>query len=413
MYKLKERSGLLANHEEWENIRKKANYLTESIKKDPGNIKAKIALSSLYIQEARITGDYFYYDKAAMKYVDDVLKVDSLNFDGLTLKALLQMSQHHFTEGLATAYKAQKINPYSAFVYGIMVDGNIEMGEYDQAVKNSDIMVSLRPDLRSYSRISYLREIHGDYPGAIEAMKLAVDAGAPGDESTEWCRIQLATLYENTGNLPFAEMQYIISSEERPGYPQAMAGLSRIAMHKKQYEKALQFLQEANAGTNDMQFTDQMIDIYALMGKKEKADQLARELIEKMSELSLNAEKDESLGHYADRELAIAYLKVNDYHNALKHALMEYNRRPLNIDVNETVAWVYYSMGEYNKSLPYIQAALKTNCKNPTLLCRAGLIYRQTGNKDSAKALITKGLSKDPLLCHQLEKASRGALTEF
>ncbi len=41
-------------------------------------------------------------------------------------------------------------------------------------------MVSIRPDIRSYSRISYLREIHGDIPGAIEAMELAVEAGAPG-----------------------------------------------------------------------------------------------------------------------------------------------------------------------------------------------------------------------------------------
>ena len=54
-------------------------------------------------------------------------------------------------------------------------------------------MVDIRPDIRSYSRVSYLREIYGDYPGAIEAMKMAVDAGVAGDEATEWARIQLGT----------------------------------------------------------------------------------------------------------------------------------------------------------------------------------------------------------------------------
>jgi hypothetical protein len=44
---------------------------------------------------------------------------------------------------------------------------------------------------------------------------------------------------------------------------------------------------------------------------------------------------------------------------ALEHALMEYNRRPNNIDVNETVAWVYYNLGDYNKAVQYISAALK------------------------------------------------------
>src|SRR6188472_100346 len=140
------------------------------------------------------------------------------NFEALTLKSLLYMSQHHFAEGLHIAEKAQKINPYNALIYGMLVDGNVELGNYPAAVENSDKMDSIRPDLRSYARISYLREIYGDYPGAIEAMKLAVDAGAPGDESTEWSRVHLGQLYENTGDLENAAMNYNIALEERPGY---------------------------------------------------------------------------------------------------------------------------------------------------------------------------------------------------
>jgi len=87
---------------------------------------------------------------------------------------------------LKVAEELQKSFPYNAFVYGILVDANVEMGNYDTAVDKADKMVSIRPDLRSYSRISYLREIHGDNTGAIDAMKLAVDAGAAGDEATEW-----------------------------------------------------------------------------------------------------------------------------------------------------------------------------------------------------------------------------------
>ena len=121
----------------------------------------------------------------------------------------------------------------------MLVDGNVEMGYYDSAVANSDRMVSIRPDLRSYSRISYLREIYGDYPGAITAMKMAVDAGGPGDESTEWCRVQLGNLYEKTGDLKNAEMHYTIALQERPGYPYALAGLGRIAMANKDAKGAI------------------------------------------------------------------------------------------------------------------------------------------------------------------------------
>ena len=48
-------------------------------------------------------------------------------------------------------------------------------------------------------------------------------------------------------------------------------------------------------------------------------------------------QNDEDIGHYADGELAHVYLKAGNYDKALKHALAEYNRRPANIEVNETV----------------------------------------------------------------------------
>ena len=134
---------------------------------------------------------------AAMKYVNEVLEKDPLHFEALTFKSLLYLSQHHFADGLAMAEKARAINPYNAFVHGILVDGNVEMGNYFAAVEEADIMMSIRPDMRSYSRVSYLREIHGDYPGAIEAMKLAVDAGPPGDEATEWARSSTGKIIRN------------------------------------------------------------------------------------------------------------------------------------------------------------------------------------------------------------------------
>ena len=65
---------------------------------------------------------------------------------------------------LIVAHKAQQVNPYNAYVYGLLVDGNVEMGNYDTAVAYADKMVGVRPDLTSYSRVSYLREIFGDYP---------------------------------------------------------------------------------------------------------------------------------------------------------------------------------------------------------------------------------------------------------
>lgn len=390
VYALLERKGNAATTEEWKKTKAKAADLKIAIDKDPTDTKSQLGLASLFIQEARISGDYAYYDQAAMKTINEVLAIDPNNFEALVFKSLIYYSQHHFADGLATAEKAKNINPYNAYIYGLMVDGNVEMGNYDSAVANADRMVSIRPDLTSYSRVSYIREIYGDYKGAIDAMKLAVEAGGPGDEYTEWSRVQLGSLLEKTGDYKNAEILYNISLNLRPDYPFAIAGLGRIAIAKKQYDSAIVKLEKASSLIDDYSIKEELSNAYKLSGQTKKADELSNAVIEELSKNAAAGNADESIGHYADRELAYAYLKVNDKDKALEHALLEYNRRPENIDVNETLAWVYYNRNEIGKALPYIKTALKTHSKNPVLLNRAALIFYKSGNKDMAKAMLAE-----------------------
>jgi tetratricopeptide (TPR) repeat protein len=410
IYALLSRKGAAANSPEWLKVKQQGYQLLESVQSNPNDTKSLIRLATLYIREARITGNYAYYDKAALTYVNNTLAIDSTNFEALILKSLLYLSQHHFSDGLALAEKAKSINPYNAYVYGIAVDGNVEMGNYDSAVADADKMLSIRPDLRSYSRASYLREIYGDYPGAIEAMKMAVQAGAPGDEATEWTRIQLGRLYENTGDLRSAEMYYTLSNESRPGYPYALAGLARIAAAKKDYNKAISYYEQADTTLTDFSIKEGIADVYREMGQTTKADALQKEIIKAMNGEAQRAINDQSIGHYVDKELAYAYLKINDNHNALEHALLEYDRRPDNIDVNECLAWVYYNMEDYEKALRYIKTALRTNCKNPTLLCRAGLIYAKAGNTTIAKATLQQALNTNANITNDLKMQGASAL---
>ena len=402
-----------ATSAEWQRTKATSEQLIKQIEYNPNDTKTAIALATMYIQEGRITANYIYYDAAAMKYINRILENEPGNFEALTLKALLYMSQHHFADGLTIAEKAQLINRYNALIYGLLVDGNVEMGNYKKAVENSDKMVSIRPDIRSYSRISYLREIHGDYPGAINAMKMAVGAGGTGDEPTEWTRVQLARLYENTGDSLSAKMHYTIALEERPGYAYAIAGLGHISMVSGDYKKAISYYEQAAALVSDYAVKEQLSQLYRISGDTKKADELLDKIIGGMNNDSKKGEEDESIGHYADRELAYAYLLKGDNDNALKHALLEYGRRPENIDVNETVAWVYYKMGDFQKAKDYIDTALKTNCKNPVLLYHAGLIYAKSGNKEKAKQILAEALKGSPGIDTELKEESAALLKEL
>ena len=364
-----------SNNAEWFVAKNNTDNLIRKIKADPSDIRSAIALANAYIMESRISGNIAYYDKAAMRTIENILAKEPGNYEALLLKALLQLSMHHFSDGLATATTAVNINPNNAFVYGLLVDANVELGNYDAALEAADKMISTRPDLRSYSRIAYLREIYGDYPGAVSAMKMAVGSGVPSEESTEWCRTQLGRLYENMGDISSAAFQYNLSIAARPGYAYALAGLGRIAYYEKKYESAVYYYEQAQNEVSDLGIKENLAIACSNAGKIEKANALNKEVITEMNKNAKMSNDDPTIGHYSDRELAYAYLQNNDHDKALEHAMAEYNRRPKNIDVNETMAWVYYKRNEIDKAVSYLNAALVTHSKNPALLCTAGLIY--------------------------------------
>jgi tetratricopeptide (TPR) repeat protein len=392
-----ERSGPISNTAEWINTKAAIQGLLDILRRNPDDTKAMLQLSQAYIQEARITGNHAYYDKACLDLLGQVLKKEPQNFDALCCQATVLLSQHHFSEGLAVAQKAMKINPYNAFIYGLLCDAYVELGNYEEAVKMSDKMIAIRPDIRSYSRISYLREIHGDMKGAIQAMKLAVASGYPGLEQTEWARIILGHLYENTGSPDSASFQYHMALAERPDYAYAIAGLGHIEKQKGNYRQAIAYYEKAKTLVTEYSFSDELTDLYLLNDEMGRSDRSAKEVIAMLSPVS-DVEGVEGHGHYADRELAYAYLKSGELDNALRHARTEYERRPDNIDVCETMAWVQYKRGQYAEANKFINKALRTNSVNPVLLCHAGLIKIKCGEQEQGMAMIKRALDENPFI---------------
>ncbi len=406
----KDRIGRLALGGEWVNTKASMQGLLAKLRADPSDQKSRLLLAEAYMQEGRVTGNHPYYDAAAMQLLQEVLKANPENFEALCCEASLSLTQHHFSQGLALAQQAQEINPNSGYVYGLLTDANVELGRYDQAVKMADKMNQVRPDLAAYARVSYLREIFGDLPGAIQAMDMAVKAGYAGLEQTEWSRVALGHLYEVSGQLDKAAGYYQQALVLRPNYAYALAGLARVAAAKKDYATAIKDLNLARATVKDYAFTDELVDVYRLNNQPEEANKMARESVEMLADAAKQANDNEQLGHYTDRELAYAYLKTGELDKALEHAKIEYARRPDNIDVNETLAWVYYKRGDYQEAQKYMAVARRTNSQNPVLLCRAGLILTKTGKVAEGQALITKALNTAPYLNPEVEAEGKKML---
>ena len=270
-------------------------------------------------------------------------------------------------------------------------------------------MIAIRPDLRSYSRIAYLREIHGNYEGAKEAMLLAVKSGVAGLEQTEWCRTQLGKLHEMTGDTATASQYYQMALSARPNYAYALAGLGRLAALKGNYTEGVSYLEDAIKNVKDPAFYEDLSDIYILQNQIVKSEEAAKTVISLLGGNHNNTvdhlqnDKTTEHGHYSAKELAEASLKIGDLSHAVDYALFEYKNRPDNIDINELMAWVYFKNGENAKALPFIEKALSTGSQKASLLWKAGNILLKNGQKQRGEALIKKALQINKYLQKALQ----------
>ncbi len=370
---LLDRNEAIRNGKEWDNVQNIYGNSKKALLQNPNDWDARLKLAELFIQEARVTGEHPHYYPAALFILEPAIeqlsavanpnaKEKDFLFRALSYKASVQLSLHDFSNALLTAQKAVAINPYNAQIYGALVDAHVELGQYQQAVEMADKMVGIRPDLRSYSRVSYLREIHGDVRGAIEALDMAIKAGLPGQESTAWARLTLGNLYKTYGDWDKAAIQYQMILQERTDYPFALAAMGAIAMHKKDYPTAMAQFQKAASIIPEVSFYEQMAQLY-----KETKNQAALDTL--LPKIMAMMQEDMDKGHDMSLELAAFYTDLMpNPAKALEYAQAEYARRPDNIDVNRRLAMIYSAMGDKTKAKEHYTKACATGSKHPELV---------------------------------------------
>lgn len=367
---------------EFLNAQRAVEYYRDLIRRKPDVVQNYVELAQLYIQEARVTALHHEYFPKAERLLNVALENDPNNFNAVITKAGMLATLHHFEEAKQLAQKAISLNAYSALSYGVLVDCLIELGEYDEAVKTSDKMLSIRPDLRSYARAAYLREIHGDNEGAKEAMRMAGDAGVYGQENRAWAFYHLGKLFLNEGKL--AEAEYIFKGilKERPTYAFAMSGLAHVRSTQGRNDEAVELLKKAWDTTPEHIFLEELADLYAATGQTT----LAAETIEKvMREFSDHVAEGWNVDHEYAMFCADHALNLE---RALECAQRDYRRRPNNIEALDAYAWTLFKNGQVGEAIPLIEQALRLGTKNPAMTFRAAMIFNAAGNTVKARALL-------------------------
>ena len=174
------------------------------------------ALAEAYLQRARETADPSYYAKA-----ETVLGTPRTE-DAFATAGELALARHDFTRALTLGARAGTIGA------PIRVDALVELGRLDEAERELQAMIDRRPNLAGYARVSYVRELRGDLPGAVEAMRLAVAAGGPAAENVAYVNALLGELERRRGRRGAARRAFAQALALVPGHAAAELGLARL-----------------------------------------------------------------------------------------------------------------------------------------------------------------------------------------
>jgi tetratricopeptide (TPR) repeat protein len=360
----------------------------DRVRQAPDDVNSYAVLGNLYLQRARETGDPGYYGKAEAVFAE-ALKRDPQNIEALIGNGSLALSRHQFKEALALGQQAASINPTIPRIYGVIADAQTELGMYDDAIQTLQKMVDMRPDLSSYSRISYMRELHGDTTGALSAMQAAVDAGGPAAENTQWVRVQLGNLYFNQGDLVEAEHEYQQALYQLPGYVYATAGVARVRVAQGKYDEAVALYKQVIAQIPLPEFVIALGETQEAAGRTaDAAKQYA--LVQAMQQLF------KANGVDTDLELALFDADHGqDATGTLALARSAYERRP-SVKGADTLAWALFKAGQTAEARQYSSQALRLGTQDALMLYHAGVIAQAQGDHVAARDYLKRALALNP-----------------
>jgi tetratricopeptide (TPR) repeat protein len=185
----------------------------------------------------------------------------------------LALIQHQFERALVVGRKAQRLAPHSARPHGVIGDAQIELGRYGAAFKSFERMVALKPNLASYARIAYARELNGDTVGAIAAMRLALDASGGQPDATAWVLVELGKLEFGRGRVAAADTYTRGALAAVPGYVYALEQRARIEAARGRLGSSVALARRASEAIPLTQFVSLLGDLLERQGRPAEARQ--------------------------------------------------------------------------------------------------------------------------------------------
>jgi tetratricopeptide (TPR) repeat protein len=371
---------------------------------NPSDPKAHTALGSAYLALIGNTEDPGLYDEAGRSF-DTALRLAPDDFEATAGMAEFELSRHHFRRGLALSLRAREINPSVARIDGAIADAQIELGRYAAAERTLERYVSRQPDLPSYSRVSYYRELRGDAAGALTAMGLAVSAAGGNSSDADFAQTLIGRLHFERGDYAAAAAAWRGVLTRSPSAPDAMLGLAAIEAGRGDLGSAIE---RHRAVFESIPAPDHAV----LLGEALEAMGDREDAAVAYENGASAFERFEAADVNTSTELAVFEADHGSAERAVNAGKRAWRLSP-SVRAADAYSWALSAAGRDRAALRFSREAMRLGSFDPMFLYHAGIVAKRAGDEQRARLLLSRLLDQSPRFSPLHAPRARAALNRL
>lgn len=362
------------------------------------------SLGAQYVAQARITSEPTYYPKAEQALQKSLSVSPTDNFQAAIGMGALTAARHDFTAALTWADRALAISTSNPEALEVKVDAQVELGHYDEAAKTAEAADNVRPGISTYTRLSYLAELHGDTKEATRLMRLALeDATLPNDKA--FTHLHLAQLARQNADSTTAAAEYAAALRAVPDYVPALAGQALLAGTSGRTAQAVTLWDTVVAKMPLPEYLLAYGELLESTGRKEEAQA-------QYDVVAASAALARANGVNFDLEIAHYEADHGSPATALTVAQAEWKRRH-SISAADALGWALHAAGRDAEAVPYLVQATRLGTKDSRVLYHLGMAQIGASMPADAVKSLKRALALDPGFSPLYAPAARRALASL